>query len=168
MGRSWLLLGAAVAALASCREPTAPRAAVTLHLDRDGYVATPIGTDPARYAFRVVVRYENMTDSSIWFEKCMPGDRTPIFSVPTTDGSDSGYDIGWGCVGMPPVEFPPGAARTDTLLVQGPNVFDHSTHKPFGVIAGYFRLEYFTLKCDTSCYGAGPRVASAAFWVWPL
>jgi len=160
-----LLVCSGCAALLGCYEaPTAPAPDLELHLDSYSYVSTRISADPAQYAFRVVVRYENTTSSSIWFEMCGPGDRSPIFGVPTADGSESGYDIGWACVGTPPLEFPPGAARADTLQIWGPTVFDHYTHRPFGVITGYFRLEYSSLKCDT-CSEPGPRVASAPFLV---
>jgi len=165
LGRSGLLLGAAVAALASCREsPMAPGVVVELHLDRISYVATRVNADPAQYAFRVIVRYENTTGSSVYFDLCGMGVRSPIFSVPSADGRESGYDIGWACVGTPPLAFPPGAVRTDTLQILGPSSFDHYTHQPYGAITGWFRLEYSTLACD-SCSESGPRVASAPFLV---
>ncbi len=169
VGVAGILLGAFGAALLGCGEgPTAPAAAVALHLDRASYVATPVdpGSGYVQYAFRAVVRYENTTNDTIYFEMCRPDSPTPIFSVAVLDGGESGYDPGWACVGMPPLAFPPGATRTDTLLIRGPNAFDHYTHQPIGPVrvTGIYRLEYSTVQGSNGNM-PGPRVASAPFWV---
>ena len=163
-----LLLGAAAATFLACHEaPTAP-IAVALELDRDTYVAVPVDST-GRYAFRIVVQYQNGTSASIYLGLCRPGDPSPIFDVPTSDGtSQSGYSAVWACTGTSPLEFPPGARRTDSLLILGPNVYDGITHEPLGVLAGSFRLEYQTERCAgdaPACAQAGPRVASAPFQV---
>jgi hypothetical protein len=160
-------LGAVAATLLACHEaPTAP-IAVTLQLDRDSYVAVPVDT-LGHYAFRMVVQYHNGTSAPIYFELCHPGDFQPTYEVTTTDGTTgSGYEVVWACTGVSPLEFLPGARRTDSLLIQGPNQYD-STHQPLGVLVGSFRLEYETARCaeeTPACAQAGPRVASAPFLV---
>jgi hypothetical protein len=56
--------------------------------------------------------------------------------------------------------------RTDTLLIQGPNLWDGITHQPLGAITGTFRLTYQTQACSgADCNQAGPIVASAPFLV---
>jgi hypothetical protein len=163
-----LVSGAAAATLLACREaPTAP-VGVSLQLDRETYVAVPIDT-AGRYAFRLVVQYHNGTSAPIYFARCTPSRTSPIYGIPTADGvSESGWAIAWACTTAPVLQFLPGAVRTDSLLIQGPNAYDGITHEPLGVLAGTFRLEYQTYQCaeDTpACSQAGPRVASAPFLV---
>jgi hypothetical protein len=163
-----LLLGVTAAAFPACHEaPTAP-IAVTLQLDRGTYVAVPLDSTGA-YAFRLVVQYKNGTGASIYFTLCGPADSSPVFGVPTADGrSLSGYDPAWACVGTSPLEFPPGAVRTDSLVIQGPGGYIAYTREPLGVLTGRFRLEYQTQRCAEmapACLQAGPRVASAPFQV---
>jgi hypothetical protein len=155
-----LFFGVTAATFLACHEaPTAP-ITMTLQLDRGTYVAVPLdSTSP--YAFRVVVRYRNGTSAPIYFALCRPGDSSPVFGVPTNDGGSlSGYDQVWACVGTSPLEFPPGAVRTDSLLIQGPNAYDGGSHEPLGVLTGSFRLEYQTQRCaeeTPACAQAGPR-----------
>jgi hypothetical protein len=163
-----LLLGAAATTFLACHEaPTAP-IAVPLQLDRDTYVAVPVDTF-GRYAFRLVVQYQNGTSTPIYFGLCKPGDSQPNYEVTTTDGtSRSGYEAPWACTGVSPLQFAPGARRTDSLLILGPNVYNGITHEPLGVLAGSFRLEYETYRCaegTPECVRPGPRVASAPFLV---
>ena len=163
-----LLLSAATAAFLACHQaPTAP-IAVALQLDRDTYVAVPVDT-LGQYAFRLVVQYQNGTSAPIYLRMCRPGDSTPVFEVTTTGGtSGSAYEAVWACTGASPLEFLPGARRTDSLLIQGPTQYDGITHEPLGVLTGSFRLEYETLRCADdapTCAQSGPRVASAPFVV---
>ena len=163
-----LISGAVAATLLACHEaPTAP-VAVSLQLDRDSYVAVPIDA-AGRYAFRLVVQYHNGTGAPVYFTQCTPSDSSPMYGVATVDGaSQSGWDGAWACTGVPVLAFPPGAVRTDSLLIQGPNAYNGITHEPLGVLAGSFRLAYQTQLCaeDTpECLQAGPRVASAPFQV---
>lgn len=163
-----ILASAAVATLLGCREaPTAP-IAVALELDRDTYVAGALDAQ-GRYAFTVIVHYVNRTDGPIYFARCAVDSLTPSHSVPTAGGvSRSGYDAASACSAFPALELRPGDARTDSLLLQGPNAYDGLTGQPLGVLEGDFLLEYQTRRCaaDTPvCWSAGPRVASAVFHV---
>ena len=171
LGLVMLLLGAGAVLLACHEGPTAPAAAVVLHLDRASYVTQPIDVFDGNnfYAFRMVVRYRNTTADTIYFALCGIGPRTPIYYVASSDGGDPGYSPIWACVNAQPLAFPPGATRADTLIMQGPLAIDGITHQPLGAIAGTFRLTYETQGCGDNgppaCNQPGPFVASAPFLV---
>jgi hypothetical protein len=161
------LLGVAFATFLGCHEPPTAPVAVALHLDHGTYVAVPLAPT-GTYAFRLVVHYENATGVPIFFDLCNPSDSLPIFGVPTANGrSLSAYDPVWACRGGgPALEFPPGASRTDSLLIEGPTAYVGS--EVLGVLTGSFRLEYQTQRCadgTLACAEAGPRVVSAPFQV---
>ena len=61
----------------------------------------------------------------------------------STTAVESGYTQIWACVGHDrQFALRAGEARVDTLLVEGPNVFQGGTNQSFGVTEGDFRLYY--------------------------
>ncbi len=159
------LLGAMLAASTAChREPTAP-IIVAVQLDSESYHAVPVNQF-GRYAVRMVATYQNTTESPIYLALCNRGDSVPVFSVPTVDGGVSGYDVVSDCPPTCPLQLPPGASRTDTLLIQGPHQYDGITGTWVGAISGTFRVEYSSARCaddGPACSGVGVRVVSAPF-----
>jgi len=171
--RPSVLLAAAVGAtVLACHEAPTEPVAVALQLDRDTYYAVATeATAPygVRYRIRLIVQYQNRTGAPIYFGRCGASDSLPIYSIPTADGhEESGWTAAWACPYAPALEFPAGAVRSDTLLVEGPSAYDGTTHEPIGVLAGRFRLSYMTRTCADDACGcgqAGPRVASGSFEV---
>ena len=56
---------------------------------------------------------------------------------PESAGTRSAFSPVWACVGgVEPIEIPPGAARVDTQIIEGPTVVNGVTGEPIGVAAG--------------------------------
>jgi hypothetical protein len=116
--------------------------------DTTGYTAVRIPGTLERYRFAVITRYQNRGATPVYLGRCFPQTPRPLFSVdivePATE--ESGFGQVWACVGHDDqFEILPGAARTDTFVVEGPNAFDGRTNEPFGVTKGIFRM-YFDVR----------------------
>lgn len=155
------MLGLATSCL---RSPVAPSGGTVLVTDRNRYSATyESGADTYRiYGFSVVAQFLNATDAPVYLARCYPTSPHPIYGVVTISGDPapiSGYDPNYACVGHDQqVVVAPGALRTDTLHLTGPNAFDGITKQPYGVLAGQMRLLYQVSACpgDGGCAGTSP------------
>ena len=134
---------ASLALLASaCASPTEALPGVVVETDATSYVAEALpGTPPrTQYAFRVIVRTTNGSRMPVRLGRCNPESAGPIFGVelhPESAGTRSAFSPVWGCVGgVEPIEIRPGAARVDTLILQGPTVVNGVTGEPVGVAEG--------------------------------
>jgi hypothetical protein len=75
-----------------------------------------------------------------------------MYSVVGSTGRSSqgiAYNAAWACVGHDqPIRVDPGATRTDTIRVRGPNGFDGITHRPIDpIVEGTFRLQFVVQSC---------------------
>ena len=127
-------------------------------LDRDVYTASRVEDGYARYQFRLVANFTNTTDEPVYLGRCYPDSPTPTYGVrflgQAVDSWGSAYDAAWACVGHDrQIEVLPGATRTDTFEIIGPNAFDGVSGRGFGVLAGRMRLEYRVQSCrgDGAC-----------------
>ena len=118
--------------------------------DATGYMAReferPWGQP--RYRFTVISRFANRGLVPLYLGRCYPNSTKPLYSVVMADASptESAYSGVWACVGHDHQFLVlPGSVRVDTMEVQGPNMFDGMTHRPFGVTEGAFRL-YFDVR----------------------
>jgi hypothetical protein len=121
-----------------------------LRTDSIGYMARVVGNYYGNnlYQFRIVARYDNTTAAPIYFGRCFQNSRSPIYSIVRTDGplASSGYNPVWACTGVEDfLILAPGASRVDTILVNGPNMFDGITKEPYGVTSGRVALRYSAL-----------------------
>jgi hypothetical protein len=117
----------------------------SLTTDATNYVAMRIPSPLARYRFTVITDFQNRGADPVYLGRCTPNSRTPLFGVRMADGSPtrSAYDRMWPCVGHDmQFEVLPGAVRTDTLFVEGPNMFDGRTNVAEGNTEGTFRLSF--------------------------
>lgn len=177
MTRVHLTLAGVALALAGCLPTDACGCTlvppVALTTDRTEYTATPLeGEGDYRvYGFRVVARFTNWSGAPVYLDRCHPRDPRPMFGVRLRTGApglQSGYDPAWACVGHDdPIVVRPGATRTDTLLIRGPNAWDGSTAQPLGVLEGEFQLTYTARTCrsDTGCELPDGMSASSPFRV---
>jgi hypothetical protein len=114
--------------------------------DATGYVAYHLPGALPRYQFRIVSRFENRRTATLYLGRCFPDSPQPLFTVSSTVAAESGYEQIWACVGHDrQFAVRAGEVRIDTLLVEGPNVFQGGTNVPFGVTEGDFRL-YFDVR----------------------
>ena len=128
-------------------------------VDRAVYTATSVrSVQYQRYSFKLVARFTNTTDQTVYLSRCYPNSPTPMFGVELIgEGVDrwgSAYDMAWACVGHDQqIEVLPGATRTDTFDIAGPNAFDGTTGRPFGTLIGRMRLVYGVQGCrgDGAC-----------------
>jgi hypothetical protein len=111
--------------------------------DATGYRAYRLPGSLPRYQFRIISRFENRTVSTLYLGRCFPDSPQPLFTVMNTAPVESGYGQVWACVGHDrQFAIAAGQVRIDTLLVEGPNVFQGGTNIAFGVTEGDFRLYY--------------------------
>lgn len=112
------------------------------------------------YGFRAIVRFTNRKQVPLYLANCFPTDPTPMYGVSLVDaGSDADswgsiFNRAWGCVGHnQQLQVLPGATRTDTLDLRGPNAFDGATSRPFGTFDGRVRIGYLVQTCrgDGAC-----------------
>lgn len=127
--------------------PLGPASAGFLTTDATTYQATAFETvwDQPRYVFQVIATFHNRLAVPVYLGRCYPDTPHPIYGVEAVDaeGSRSGYDPAWACVGHDrPIEVAAGATRVDTLRIEGPTAFDGRTHEPIGRVVGRFRLVY--------------------------
>lgn len=155
-------LSALVALTLSSCTTTAPDsglpAGVRFSLDRPEYVAVQVRNEPPiRYEFQLTATLENRSDQTLYLTRCHPDSPVPLFGVQlvTPDNPDgSAYDPIWGCVGGEfPIVVEPGATRTDTFRISGPNSFESGTHIGHGQLDGMFEFAYGGSTCSpaTSC-----------------
>ena len=145
--RSRLPVVTGLSLLASaCVSPTGTLPGVVVATDATSYVAELVPGTPPRthYAFRVIVRTTNGSLQPVHLGRCNPESAGPLFGVvlhPEAAGARSAYDPIWACVGgAQPIVIRPGAERVDTLIVQGPTVFNGVTGEPLGVAEGTMSL----------------------------
>ena len=127
--------------------------------DRSVYTATTEQTGGyARFTFQLVARFTNTTSETVYLSRCYPNSASPTFGVELleqgTDTWGSAYNMAWACVGHDEqFAVAPGATRTDTFEIGGPNAFDGYTKRPFGVLTGRMRLVYSVQGCrgDGAC-----------------
>ena len=145
----------------------APDGSATLGLDGrpDGSFTTDSAVYTARhiqdlwpgvpiYGFTLVTRYTNPTQAPVFLWRCYPDSPSPMYSVVAPSGGSStgiAYNAAWACVGHDrPIRVDPGATRTDTIHVRGPNGFDGITHRPIDpIVEGTFRLQFVLQSCRT-------------------
>ena len=147
---SAIAVAAGAALLASCSSAVEPSSgdlgsvpAGAFTTDATGYTAYRLPGGLPRYQFRLVSRFQNQGAATVYLGRCFPESPTPLFSVVSTTAAESGYAQPWACVGHDQqFAIRPGEARVDTLLVQGPNMFEGGTSTPIGVSQGNFRLYY--------------------------
>jgi hypothetical protein len=151
--------------------------AQALTTDSVEYVARSArASSPASYSFRIIARFENRTDKSVFLGRCYPNSPGPVYGLESLDAphtdtnpqSGAAYSPMWACVGHDrQIEVLPTATRTDTLRISGPNTWDGRTQQPFGVLEGRFRLLYFVRLCpgDMPCAVADHMEYSNVFMV---
>ena len=150
--RKFTLVGCAIVALSgACNSSTEPARDlglvpnVAFTTDASGYVARRIDVGSRRYQFTIVSRFENRGPTSVYLGRCFPDSPQPLFSVTAASPSteESAYSQVWGCVGHNnQFEIQPGGSRTDTLRVEGPNIFPSGSTTGFGITEGAFQLYY--------------------------
>lgn len=142
-------------------------------VDRAVYTATPDrSVEYPRFEFQLVARFTNTTNQPVYLSRCYPNSPTPNFGIQLlgagVDQWGSAYDMAWACVGHDQqFEVPPGATRTDTFEIGGPNAFDGKTNRPLGTLVGRMRLVYEVQGCrgDGACRLTGSLGKSAPFEV---
>lgn len=106
------------------------------------------------YGFTVITRYTNPTSEPVYLWTCYPDSPSPMYSVVASGGGVSdgvAYNSAWACVGHDrPIRVDPGATRTDTLHLRGPNAFDGVTHRPINsILEGRFQILFGAQSCRT-------------------
>ena len=140
--------------------------------DQASYVAQQErgGSHPS-YGFNVVARFVNLTTRTVYLARCYPDSPHPIYSVELVDQEDdwgAAYNGAWACVGHEnPIAVAPGATRTDTLHLTGPNFWPSGSNQHEGVLEGRFRLRYRAQSCraETGCDLPGAVARSNVFEV---
>jgi hypothetical protein len=154
-----------LAACTSAEDAVAPgavRGDEPLQTDQLAYTAVSNTSGPyAQYTFRLVATYTNRTSGTVYLARCYPTSPTPLYGV-TIVGDSTGangwgsiFNRVWGCVGHSS-QFPvaPGATRTDTLEISGPNAWKDGV--PLGKFGGRLRIGYGV----GACVGEIPCMAS--------
>ena len=105
------------------------------------------------YGFTLVTRFTNPTQAPLYLWTCHPDAAPPVYSILAPDGVFDGvaYNMAWACVGHDrPIRVDPGATRTDTINVRGPNRFDGITHQQIDhIVEGKFQLQFAVQSCRT-------------------
>jgi hypothetical protein len=126
-------------------ENPGPPPNMAIATDRTDYAAQRIDGALHRYRFTVISRFQNRTATPLYLGRCFPNSPQPLFGVQLASPgtTESGYEQVWGCVGHE-AQFAvlPGATRTDTLVIEGPNAFPSGSLIGRGVTSGLFRLYY--------------------------
>lgn len=161
--------------LAGCTVPVgidSPSDNLILHTDQTAYLAPQKydGSQPI-YGFNLVAQLENRTGQVVYLSRCYPDSEHPIYSVDLVGQEDdwgAAYNPAWACVGHDDsIAVAPGTTRIDTLHIRGPVAWDGITNQHFGVLEGWFRLNYGAQSChmESGCPLPGSRVSSNAFEV---
>ncbi len=171
MTRSFTLI--ALGCLCACADPTGPaREGEPVQTDATVYFARHMGGsgDDSQYGFMLVSRFLNAQADTVFLARCYPDTPYPIYgvhSVDTPHSKGAAYSPFWACVGgSDPIVVPPGATRTDTLQVRGPNSWDQSG-EPLGVLEGVFQIGFVARYCraETGCDAPPAEVRSNGFRV---
>ena len=155
-------ISAAILALAGpgCTQGVGPDSGpLELRTDRATYLSTYLQGDGTyrQYGFRLVAQLENRSGTTVYLARWYPDSRTPIYGVILAgEGGSPGsaYSGFWACVGHDhQIPVPAGATRVDTLVLRGPNAWDHATGQPFGTLSGRMKLRYEVQTCpgDGTC-----------------
>ena len=185
MARTWsssIAVTALICTTAACSDaPTSALGAANLLATDEGNFTTDQAVytatrDPSveylRYEFQLVARFTNTTNKTVYLSRCYPDTPTPTYGIQLlgqgVDQWGSAFDPAWACVGHDrQIEVPPGATRTDTFEIGGPNAFDGVSGRPFGTLVGRMRLLYEVQGCrgDGACRLTGSLGHSAPFEV---
>lgn len=101
-----------------------------------------------RYGFDLVASFKNVTDETVYLQRCDNDSATPTYSVSLSGDREqrSAYNLAWACVGgVEPFELQPGEVRVDKLHITGPNGW--SDGEWLGLLEGGFRLSYAAYSC---------------------
>jgi hypothetical protein len=142
--------------LAGCKGPLSPVEQIRtgpFQTDRASYTAVPVSTQQGwtTYGFDVVTSLSNVTQDTLFLQRCMPSDTHPMYDViqVAPAGADPGYSPAWGCVGgVPPIAVLPGEVREDSLRLTGPTSFDETTGKPIGTTTGTYAIRFDVSGCS--------------------
>jgi len=150
-GVSRAALGFVVLSALSLPARLVAQGASPVQTDRKSYIARAQWPDRVgeavvgRYAFKVVATLHNRTSDTLYLERCRPDSPTPEYSLVVAEkpDEDAAWDPTWACAGFYWHEpLAPGAARTDTFPISGPNMWEEGSGQPIGVLNGRFRLKY--------------------------
>lgn len=141
--------------LMSCsilNEDSTRTANLSLQTNQTEYIADLKTSSPwPVYGFTLIAKFKNITNQTIYLNRCYPDSNQPIYGVELLSGDSSArsaYNTFWACVGHNnPITVKPGAVRTDTLEIRGPNSGSHGANKGDGVTEGKFRLIYQAQTC---------------------
>jgi hypothetical protein len=140
-----------------CRDVTGlgeARGNEPLQTDRLEYEAVPfdVVSGYTRYEFTVVAVFRNVTDQTVYLDRCASNSPGPIYGTVPVDSSDSwgsAWNQGWACGAYASFELQPSQTRTDTLRLRGPMAFAQGA--PLGVLEGRFRIFYNVRYCPAEC-----------------
>ena len=146
-----LLRLAALLTIAGCSltaETEAERdRSATIQTDRLVYTAEQIGARsgsvPARYGFELVARVVNTTTDTVFLARERTDSSEPVYLV----GHSAYNGVTFGTDHDRQLAVPPGATRTDTLWVHGPQIWDGLTGEHDGRLDGRMRLTYLAQGC---------------------
>lgn len=157
LSAAWCWLVAAMLGSASCTgvATTGPEhLSAMLSTDRAEYSAADLspGSPLLEVGFPIVVRLENRRPYRVYLRVVGPGVGEPMYGVrlvhPNGPYDHSAYTRAYTLAGMGPgTMLEPGEVRVDTLLLRGPNGFEHTTHKPLGTLTGKMQISYVMGRC---------------------
>ena len=127
-----------------------------IQTDAAAYAARPVAGAPVEtYAFAVVARFTNRTDSTVFLARGMPDQARPDVRVLPEDGRGaSAYTPLYDAVGHDrQIAVGPGDTRVDTFRLRGPTAWEGDTGEPSGPLDGELRLAYRAQGCrgDGAC-----------------
>lgn len=167
------MLTLAACAADSAFGPPIERGNEMIQTDALEYVATLRGGSGAhkRYGVKIVATFTNRTEMPLWLERCFPTSPQPMYNISIDEqqnGADFSkmpmYSYAHACVGHDQqFRVEPGAQRTDTLDVSGPNTWQND--KPLGRSDGRMRISYIVSTCrgDLPCPLVGFETRSHPF-----
>ena len=123
-----------------------------LTTDQEVYIAERIVDGPRSiYSFEVTIQVENNSRATIYLARCYPDSPHPIYGFSLVNQEDewgAAYSAVWACVGHEnPIALAPGAKRSDTLVIRGPNAWPNGSTEHFGVLEGTFQIHYQAQSC---------------------
>ncbi len=117
---------------------------LTIQTDSAAYTAIPVGY--SQVVVKVRMTFRNAGTTPVIIERCGAQYTEPIYGVRLISPASSegaAYSRNWACTGNNnSIVIEAGAARTDTLVLRGPNSYDAGLQKYVGVLEGRFRISY--------------------------
>jgi hypothetical protein len=148
---------------------------ITIKTDKIEYVAQYHETRDRqdRYKFALTARFENRSGSPLYFHSCSDGTVAhPEYDVVQENEGKVIYSTGYGTVSPcrssgNTIAVQPGEARTDKLLLYGPNFWTDDELVPKEAQSGQFRLIYRAYLCKnlTTCARQDVKQYSNVFTV---